>query len=97
MENVDKIKRGEPVQIPTRSSRREWRPTPVRSGAEPELQDKSVRDLPDLLAPGDALVINDTRVIPARLEGQRLRDGSPRSISRRRSSSAWVPNVGARW
>ena len=27
MENVDKIKRGEPVPIPTRSSRRRWRPT----------------------------------------------------------------------
>ncbi len=27
MDNVDKIKRGEPVKIPTRSSRRTWRPT----------------------------------------------------------------------
>jgi S-adenosylmethionine:tRNA ribosyltransferase-isomerase len=48
----------------------------VRPGADPELEDKFVRDLPDLLAPGDALVINDTRVIPARLEGQRLREQS---------------------
>ncbi len=46
----------------------------VRPGA-PEFEDKSVRDLPDLLAPGDALVINDTKVIPARLEGERERDG----------------------
>ncbi len=30
-----------------------------------------VRDLPELLEPGDALVINDTRVVPARLEGFR--------------------------
>jgi S-adenosylmethionine:tRNA ribosyltransferase-isomerase len=29
--------------------------------------DRHVRDLPDLLAPGDLLVVNDTRVIPARL------------------------------
>ena len=29
--------------------------------------DHHVRDLPDLLAPGDLLVVNDTRVIPARL------------------------------
>jgi S-adenosylmethionine:tRNA ribosyltransferase-isomerase len=30
-------------------------------------EDHHVRDLPDLLAPGDLLVVNDTRVIPARL------------------------------
>lgn len=33
--------------------------------------DRQVRDLPDLLAPGDLLVVNDTRVIPARLQGRR--------------------------
>jgi S-adenosylmethionine:tRNA ribosyltransferase-isomerase len=32
-----------------------------------------VRDLPDLLRPGDALVFNDTRVIRAALQGERLR------------------------
>ena len=35
--------------------------------------DRGVRDLPDLLRPGDALVFNDTRVIPAALEGVRRR------------------------
>lgn len=35
------------------------------------LADKGVRDLPDLLEPGDLLVFNDTRVIPAQLEGRR--------------------------
>ncbi|HKR18255.1 tRNA preQ1(34) S-adenosylmethionine ribosyltransferase-isomerase QueA [Rhizorhapis sp.] len=35
------------------------------------LQDRHVSDLPDLLRPGDCLVFNDTRVIPAQLEGQR--------------------------
>ena len=35
------------------------------------LQDKSVRDLPDLLRPGDLLVVNDTRVLPTRLAGRR--------------------------
>jgi S-adenosylmethionine:tRNA ribosyltransferase-isomerase len=39
-------------------------------GAE-HRQDRRTRDLPDLLAPGDLMVFNDTRVIPARLEGQR--------------------------
>ncbi|MBP7065522.1 tRNA preQ1(34) S-adenosylmethionine ribosyltransferase-isomerase QueA [Ferrovibrio sp.] len=34
----------------------------------------SVRDLPDLLRPGDLLVFNDTKVIPARLYGRRERE-----------------------
>ena len=33
------------------------------------------RDLPDLLAPGDLLVLNDTRVLNARLLGRRTRTG----------------------
>src|ERR1044071_5357477 len=36
------------------------------------LEDRIVRDLPDLLDPGDQLVVNDTRVIPARLSGRRI-------------------------
>ncbi len=35
------------------------------------IADKGVRDLPSLLRPGDCLVFNDTRVIPAQLEGRR--------------------------
>jgi S-adenosylmethionine:tRNA ribosyltransferase-isomerase len=38
---------------------------------EGEFVDLSVRDLPKLLRPGDVLVFNDTRVIPAQLEGRR--------------------------
>ncbi|MBP6886704.1 MAG: tRNA preQ1(34) S-adenosylmethionine ribosyltransferase-isomerase QueA [Oscillospiraceae bacterium] len=34
-------------------------------------------DLPDLLEPGDLLVLNDSRVLPARLIGQREDTGSP--------------------
>jgi S-adenosylmethionine:tRNA ribosyltransferase-isomerase len=48
----------------------------VRPGASPEWEDRGVRDLPELLSPGDALVINDTKVIPARLEGERVREDS---------------------
>jgi S-adenosylmethionine:tRNA-ribosyltransferase-isomerase (queuine synthetase) len=33
------------------------------------LTDKAVRDLPALLGPSDVLVFNDTKVIPAQLEG----------------------------
>ena len=40
------------------------------------LHDASVRDLPDWLVPGDVLVFNDTRVIPARLSGERRRGES---------------------
>lgn len=39
-------------------------------------EDLIVRDLPRRLRPGDRLVFNDTRVIPARLKGRRVRDES---------------------
>ena len=44
------------------------------------LEHRQVRDLPDYLSMGDAMVINDTRVIPARLHGRRLRDGGDAKI-----------------
>jgi S-adenosylmethionine:tRNA ribosyltransferase-isomerase len=43
--------------------------------------DLNVRHLPSLLQPGDALVFNDTRVIPGQLEGERFRDGAPVRVS----------------
>jgi S-adenosylmethionine:tRNA ribosyltransferase-isomerase len=39
------------------------------------LEDRTMRDLPDLLAPGDAIVVNDTKVLPAQLHGRRLGRG----------------------
>lgn len=36
-----------------------------------EISDRAVLDLPDLLRPGDVLLFNDTKVIPAQLEGRR--------------------------
>jgi S-adenosylmethionine:tRNA ribosyltransferase-isomerase len=48
----------------------------VRPGAIQKFEDRGVRDLPDLLAPGDALVVNDTKVIPARLTGRRIGRGA---------------------
>ena len=36
------------------------------------LEDRRVADLPALLRPGDLLVYNDTKVVPARLAGRRL-------------------------
>jgi S-adenosylmethionine:tRNA ribosyltransferase-isomerase len=47
----------------------------VRPGAR-ELEDRGVRDLPDLLRAGDALVVNDTKVIAARLRGRRIGRGA---------------------
>ncbi|MGF9691397.1 tRNA preQ1(34) S-adenosylmethionine ribosyltransferase-isomerase QueA [Rhizobium sp. 0TCS1.26] len=49
----------------------------VRPDQEPLLENRIVRDLPSLLRAGDALVFNDTKVIPAQLEGVRSRDGAP--------------------
>ncbi len=36
---------------------------------------RGIRDLPSLLAPGDLLVVNDTKVVPARLVGRRAATG----------------------
>jgi S-adenosylmethionine:tRNA ribosyltransferase-isomerase len=43
--------------------------------ASASLEDRGVRDLPELLQPGDLLIFNDTRVIPARLFGQKASGG----------------------
>jgi S-adenosylmethionine:tRNA ribosyltransferase-isomerase len=48
----------------------------VRPGGVPELEDRGMRDLPDLLQPGDALVVNDSKVIAARLTGRRIGRGT---------------------
>lgn len=40
-----------------------------------EFGDSSVLDLADQLRPGDLMVFNNTKVIPARLQGHRIRDG----------------------
>jgi S-adenosylmethionine:tRNA ribosyltransferase-isomerase len=48
--------------------------------ADGRIAHRSMRDLPDYLRAGDALLVNDTKVIPARLYGQRLRDAGPAKI-----------------
>jgi S-adenosylmethionine:tRNA ribosyltransferase-isomerase len=45
------------------------------------LEDRVVRELPELLAPGDLIVLNDTKVIPAQLEGERRRGDSVVPVS----------------
>jgi len=44
------------------------------------LEHRQVADLPEYLEARDTLLVNDTRVIPARLYGQRLRDTGPAKI-----------------
>ena len=57
------------------------RPVSPRSAARllvaegDRIHDRYVRDLPELLASGDRLILNDTKVIPARLSGRRRRQG----------------------
>lgn len=53
----------------------------VRPQSSPALADRVVGDLPGLLRPGDAVVLNDTRVIPAALEGVRLRSGRSAKVA----------------
>ena len=52
----------------------------VDAGQDQPIRHLGVQDLPDLLQPGDALVFNDTRVIPAQLEGVRRRGESEAKI-----------------
>ena len=63
----------------------------VRPGGA--LDDRMVRDLPELLQPGDQLVVNDTRVIPARLSGRRI----GRAIEPRIEATLIKRLDGSRW
>ncbi len=45
----------------------------INPQAKPQFEDRTIRDLPEMLRPNDLLIVNDTRVIPARLEGVRQR------------------------
>ncbi|HLW93110.1 MAG TPA: tRNA preQ1(34) S-adenosylmethionine ribosyltransferase-isomerase QueA [Roseiarcus sp.] len=62
-------------------------------GADGALSDHQVVDLPGFLRPGDALVVNDTKVIAARLEGIRVRDDAVAHIEatliKRLDASRW--------
>jgi S-adenosylmethionine:tRNA ribosyltransferase-isomerase len=51
--------------------------------------DQIVTDLPRLLRPGDLLVFNDTRVIPAQLEGRRGEARIGATLHKREGPRAW--------
>jgi S-adenosylmethionine:tRNA ribosyltransferase-isomerase len=63
----------------------------VQPGAE--LQDRVIADLPAWLAPGDQLVVNDTKVIAAQLTGRRIgRETEPKieaTLIKRLDGSRW--------
>ncbi len=58
------------------------------------LRDLNVSDLPALLRAGDILVLNDTKVIPARLKGVRRREESrvavEATLHRRLAPHVWT-------
>jgi S-adenosylmethionine:tRNA ribosyltransferase-isomerase len=62
-------------------------------GSDGALRDAHVFDLPTMLKPGDALVVNDTRVIAARLDGIRVRGAAVAAIEatliKRLDASRW--------
>jgi len=58
----------------------------VRPGA---LENRIVSELPALLRPGDALVFNDTRVIPAQLEGRRGDASIGATLHKREGPREW--------
>lgn len=66
----------------------------VRPDAAEPLADRGVADLVSLLAPGDALVLNDTRVIPSRLRGRRARGATSAAIEimlhKRQGPDRWL-------
>ena len=62
-----------------------------------DLRDLRVADLPDLLGPGDRLVLNDTKVIPARLTGTRTRETGQGTVTAKIEVTLLEPRPQARW
>jgi S-adenosylmethionine:tRNA ribosyltransferase-isomerase len=66
----------------------------VRPGGAPAFEDRGMRDLPELLQPGDALVVNDSKVVAARLKGRRIGRGTSEpaieaTLHKRLDGSRW--------
>ncbi|MEY3005565.1 MAG: hypothetical protein RLZZ491_2741 [Pseudomonadota bacterium] len=59
--------------------------------------DRHVFDLPTILRPGDRLILNDTRVIPARLTGQRLRQTADGPVQARVEVTLMEPQSDGSW
>jgi len=61
------------------------------------IRDLHVSDLPSLLRPGDRLVLNDTKVIPARLTGLRRRETGQGPVEARVEVTLMAPAPDGRW
>ena len=62
-----------------------------------QVTDLTVADLPGLLGPGDRLVLNTTKVIPARLSGLRERDTGQGLVTARIEVTLLEPAPGGAW
>jgi len=61
------------------------------------IADHHVRDLPGFLRAGDRLVLNNTRVIPARLNGRRSRDSGQGPVEARIEITLMEPRANGDW
>ncbi len=61
------------------------------------IHDQTVGDLLTWLQPGDRLVLNDTKVIPARLFGQRFRDSAQGRVSAKVDVTLLEPRADGCW
>ena len=61
------------------------------------MSDKTVIDLPDILSPGDRLILNDTKVIPARLSGQRHRNSAQGPVAAKIEVTLLEPQADGAW
>ncbi len=62
-----------------------------------DMADDRVFNLPDWLRPGDRLVLNDTRVIPARLSGKRHRNSAQGPVSAAVEATLLDPRADGAW
>jgi len=62
-----------------------------------DMQGGTVADLPDVLHAGDRLVLNDTKVIPARLFGLRHRESAQGPVSAKIEVTLLEPQAGGDW
>lgn len=61
------------------------------------IEDRIVNQLPDILQPGDRLILNDTKVIPARLSGTRHRSGEAGETEARIEVTLLEPQAEGTW
>lgn len=79
------------------------RPARPRSSArlllaqDGQIADRIVNELPDILQPGDRLILNDTKVIPARLFGLRHRSGDAGVTAAKMDVTLLEPRADGSW